>query len=142
MDIKQLAGLPSPFYRVAVKVLILDEQGRLLVTQNVEGEWEIPGGGWEHDESLELSVEREMAEELGAKVHDITDVEFVLRGVSSRGWHVIRLAVRAVLDTDSPLQPGDDQVAYRYVTPEEFLQLKFCGADEVFQTATDKIWID
>jgi ADP-ribose pyrophosphatase YjhB (NUDIX family) len=142
MDTSQLAGLPSPFYRVAVKVLIFDESAKLLVTQNAEGNWEIPGGGWEHDESLELSVQREMDEELGAKVHDISDIEFVLRGVSDRGWHVIRLVVRAVLDKGTNLQPGDDQVAYRYVTREEFMQLNFCGADEVFQTAADKIWTD
>jgi ADP-ribose pyrophosphatase YjhB (NUDIX family) len=140
VDIKQLSSLPSPFYRVAVKVLIMDEQHRLLVTQNVEGQWEIPGGGWEHDETLELSVEREMQEELNAKVHDISDVEFVLRGQSSHGWHVIRLAVRATLDTGTELQPADDQVAFRYVNQDEFLQLPFCPADKPFQDAAGRIW--
>jgi 8-oxo-dGTP pyrophosphatase MutT (NUDIX family) len=140
MDDQQLKNLPSPFYRVAVKVLIMDELGRLLVTQNVEGEWEIPGGGWEHDETLDQCVVREMEEELGVKVSNISEIEFVLRGVSTIGWHVIRLAVRAVLSPDSELKPADDQVAYRFVNRHELLQLTFCGADKPFQAATDQIW--
>jgi hypothetical protein len=47
-----------------------------------------------------------------------------------------------VLDDDAELKPGDDQVAFRYVNRHELLQLKFCGADEVFQQATADIWGD
>lgn len=140
--LEQLASIPSPFYRVAVKVLIMDELGRLLVTQNEEGEWEIPGGGLEHGESFLQCVDRELMEELGVKVHNVSDVEFVLQGQSSHGWHVIRLAVRGVLDDGAELKPADDQVAYKYVNRHELLQLKFCGADEVFQQATADIWGD
>ncbi|MGH7241176.1 MAG: NUDIX hydrolase [Candidatus Saccharimonadales bacterium] len=136
------ADLPSTFYRAAVKVLIMDELGRLLVTQNKDGEWEIPGGGWEHDETLLQCVTREMDEELGAKVHNVSDVEFVLRGQSERGWHVLRLAVRATIDEDEMLQPGDDQVAFRYVNRRDLLQLPFCPADKPFLDATEKIWTD
>jgi ADP-ribose pyrophosphatase YjhB (NUDIX family) len=140
MDEPALKNLPSSFYRVAVKVLIMDELGRLLVTQNKEGQWEIPGGGWEHDETLLQNVERELEEELHIKVHTVSDIEFVLRGQSSHGWHVIRLAVRAVLDEDTEPRPDDDQVAFRYVNRHEFLQLDFCAADKPFQDATAEIW--
>lgn len=134
--------LPSTFYRAAVKVLIMDELGRLLVTQNTQGTWEIPGGGWEHDETLLQCVAREMDEELGVKAHNISDIEFVLRGQSERGWSVLRLVVRATIDEDVELQPGDDQVAYRYVNRRDFLQLTFCEADKPFLDATEKIWTD
>jgi 8-oxo-dGTP pyrophosphatase MutT (NUDIX family) len=140
MDESQLRNLPSPFYRVAVKVLIMDELGRLLVTQNDAGDWEVPGGGWEHEDTLLQTVAREMEEELHAKVHNVSDVEFVLRGVSKSGYHVIRLAVRAVLNEDTELRPDDDQVAYKYVNRHDFLHLNMTPADKPFQEATDQIW--
>lgn len=134
-----LSNLPDAFYRVAVKVLIMDELGRLLVVQNNAGEWEIPGGGWDHDEALEQCVERELAEELQAKVRQTTDVEFILKGMSDRGFHVLRVAVRAVLESDT-LVPSDDIIAYKFVNRHDMLQLKFAPVDEPFQHATDQIW--
>lgn len=135
------SDLPSTFYRVAVKVLIMDELGRLLVGQNSDGVFEIPGGGWEHDETLEECVHREMAEELHAKVENISDVVAVLRGVSPHGWRVVRVAVRATL-LDDELQADDDIVAFRYVNRNEFMKLTFDSTDAEFQTIPEKIWTD
>ena len=52
-DLKQLVGLPSPFYRVAAKAIIFDDQQRMLMVFTDDGNPEVPGGGWEHDESFE-----------------------------------------------------------------------------------------
>jgi ADP-ribose pyrophosphatase YjhB (NUDIX family) len=57
---------PSPFYRVSVKALVFDRDGRLLVVQEPDGLWEVPGGGWEHGESFEECLARELAEEIMA----------------------------------------------------------------------------
>jgi 8-oxo-dGTP pyrophosphatase MutT (NUDIX family) len=139
MDTSQLSNLPSTFYRVAVKVIIFDELGRLLVVQAEDGDWEIPGGGWEHDESIERCVQREMAEELQAEVSNISRVEFILQGKSEKGFRVLRLAVRAVLVSDT-LVPSEDIVAYKYVNRHDFLHLNVCPVDRPFQAATDEIW--
>jgi hypothetical protein len=56
----------SPFYRVSVKALVFDRDGRLLVVQEPDGLWEVPGGGWEHGESFEKCLARELAEEIMA----------------------------------------------------------------------------
>jgi 8-oxo-dGTP pyrophosphatase MutT (NUDIX family) len=48
--------LPSTFYRVSIKALVFDDRNRLLVGLTKDEEapgWEIPGGGWEHDETFE-----------------------------------------------------------------------------------------
>ena len=58
--------LPSPFYRVSLKAIVLDHQERLLLGQADNGNWEVPGGGWEHPETLERGLRRELLEELGA----------------------------------------------------------------------------
>lgn len=141
MDISELADLPTPFYRVAVKVLIMDDQQRLLVCKNDKGEYEMPGGGWEHDEPLELCVQRELAEELHATVTSISATEFVLRGRSSRGWRTMRIVVRATIEPGE-LQPDDGLVEYGYYTRQEFEQFNFDSHDEEFGTAADKIWHD
>lgn len=140
MSPDQAAQLPDAIYRVAVKCLIMDELGRLLVVKNEEGLYEIPGGGWEFDETIEECVERELDEELGAVLSSISDVEMVLRGIrSTHGWHVVRLVVRVTLASDD-LRPGDDIVEYAYVNRNEFVKLAMDSTDQEFQTATDRIW--
>jgi 8-oxo-dGTP diphosphatase len=54
-----------------VAAIIRDESGRYLITRrrqgtHLEGLWEFPGGKREPDETLEQSLGRELAEELGA----------------------------------------------------------------------------
>jgi 8-oxo-dGTP pyrophosphatase MutT (NUDIX family) len=80
MTPEQLKNLPSTFYRVAVKCLVFDDTGRLLVAENEDGEFELPGGGWEHGESLEECIQRELQEELGVRAANIGAVEMVLQG--------------------------------------------------------------
>jgi ADP-ribose pyrophosphatase YjhB (NUDIX family) len=139
MDLSQLKDLPSPFYRVALKALIFDDKQRLLLSKNDEGQWEIPGGGWEHAESIEDCIRRELQEELGANLASIGTVSVVFSAVSERGWHVARVCYQATI-ADGPLTPGDDQVEARYVTKDELLELTFCSADEPIKDHIDTIW--
>jgi 8-oxo-dGTP pyrophosphatase MutT (NUDIX family) len=46
-------NLPDTYWRVSAKALIYDADNRLLVFMDKNHEWEIPGGGWEHDEAFE-----------------------------------------------------------------------------------------
>ncbi|HEU5005044.1 MAG TPA: NUDIX domain-containing protein [Candidatus Saccharimonadales bacterium] len=57
-------------YFVAVKLLLRDG-GKLLITHDVFGDWDIPGGRIrenEFDASLESVIERKIKEELGPEV--------------------------------------------------------------------------
>ena len=59
------------FYRVSTKVLLVDEtlsDKEFVVLKNSKGEYELPGGGMEHGESIALSIEREVEEELEIKI--------------------------------------------------------------------------
>lgn len=134
-----LAHLPSPFYRATVKALIFDEQHRLLVVQNDEGEWEIPGGGWEHTESLEACVARELAEELHAAVKSVGTVFFTYRGRNKKGYMQLRLAVPVEL-ASLDVKPGDEMVAFKFVTHEEFLKLPFGNDEGPVTDGVDLIW--
>ncbi|HEX7964014.1 MAG TPA: NUDIX hydrolase, partial [Candidatus Saccharimonadales bacterium] len=59
------SAMDSPMYRVTARALIFDERMRLLVVEDNDGRYELPGGGWEHNESLEQCIAREIKEELG-----------------------------------------------------------------------------
>jgi len=131
--------LPSPFYRVAVKALIFDNQQRLLVLQNDAGNWELPGGGLEHGESIAACIRRELQEEIGIVPATISAIQFVFEGVSSRGWHVLRLVVHATLPHQT-FKPGDTLVGTRFVTPEELADLRMANGDVGIQKLTDLVW--
>jgi ADP-ribose pyrophosphatase YjhB (NUDIX family) len=60
---------PPSNYRVSTKALITDDQGRLLlVREDDDPWWGLPGGGLEHDESITQGLKRELMEEVGAEL--------------------------------------------------------------------------
>jgi 8-oxo-dGTP diphosphatase len=56
---------------VSLKALIFDADRSILVAQTKDGFWELPGGGWEHGETMQNCLRREVMEELGASVKEI-----------------------------------------------------------------------
>jgi ADP-ribose pyrophosphatase YjhB (NUDIX family) len=141
MDLKQLAKLPSPFYRVSVKALVFDDQHRLLVGRGSEtnDKWEMPGGGWEHTESMEECLARELDEELGADIAKVGSIEFVYRGRSERGWMITRIAVKVELkDFNFGFGAMTDA---KFVTKEELLELDFEADEGTIKGCVDQIWL-
>lgn len=132
-----LSKLPSPFYRGTVKAIILDEQRRLLVGKGDDG-WELPGGGFEHDESLEECLKRELKEELGAEIERIGIVSFVYRGKSVHGWMILRVAVIVKLKNYN-FKLGDMKEA-KFVTKDELLKLDFAADEGTIKNCTHLIW--
>ncbi len=63
------------FYRISTKVVLTDgSSNEFVVLKNRKGEYELPGGGIEHGESVALSIEREIEEELEIKI-SVTEAE-------------------------------------------------------------------
>lgn len=56
---------PNTFYRVAVKALIRNGDGTILLVKENSDKWDLPGGGIDHGESPEDAIRRELHEELG-----------------------------------------------------------------------------
>ena len=130
----------SPFYRVAIKALVKNDQDRLLVTQSDDGLWEIPGGGWEHeDEDLRACLGREILEELGVEVDFVGPVRFVYRGLNKKGYMAVRLAVNASLGS-TDFTSGDGMINARFVTKDELLDLPMADDEAPIKDFADELW--
>ena len=138
---EQLRQLPSTFYRVSVKAIILDDQKRLLIgsgnNDEIQG-WEIPGGGFEYDESIEQCLEREIKEELGAEIESVGNILFVYRGRSKNGWIILRIAIAVRLESHD-FKYGD-MTQVKFVTKEELPQIQFDAEEGTIKQHADKIW--
>lgn len=63
------SNIPDCFYRVSIKALVLDEQGRFLLIREDDGRWSFPGGGYEHtDRSPREVLTREIREEMSVEI--------------------------------------------------------------------------
>ena len=136
----QLQHLRAPFYRVAVKGLLFDSDRRLAVVINSRGVAELPGGGWEGDETIGECITREIFEETGGRVTRVGDVQIVMRGTSSHGWPVVRLIVPVAVEDTARLGPRDTMQAIQFLTKEEFCKQEFSTTDREIQTYADTIW--
>ncbi len=111
--------------RVAQKVIVLNNEGKLLGLRRSAGDshrplsWDLPGGEIEEGENLQESAQREVREETGV---DITAQKFVhadARINTSGEYWVVLFVVAKALPGDVRLSDEHDQ--YRWFTPEEFL---------------------
>lgn len=137
------SGLKSPFYRVSLKAVVRDTEGRVLVAGDANGTYELPGGGWEHDESMETALRREIEEELGVKIAEVGDVLFVYRGTEFNDGirsPRMRIAVEAELDSYDFAFAGDEVSEARFVDREEFLRLNWSDAERGIIECADRLW--
>ena len=140
LTFEQLAELPSPFYRVAVKAIIMDDANRMLMVFSKDGNPEVPGGGLEHGESLEDCLRREVREELGVEILEIGKPAFTYASKTNRGWHAFRIAIPVTL-ASTDFVVGEDMGEARFVTKQELLDLEYKDtADDAIRTCVDKIW--
>ena len=110
--------LPSSFYRVTSRAIVLDGQNRLLTMINRDGNHEIPGGGWEHDETFEQSLQRELQEELGVQAKFIGQISGAwLNDHKWWGFKVLRLAA-PVRETTVRLPPQRPRPPLRRLLPQ------------------------
>jgi 8-oxo-dGTP pyrophosphatase MutT (NUDIX family) len=134
-----LGKLPSTYYRVTCRAIILDDRMRVLVIENEDGTYEMPGGGWEHNETFEECVKREVKEELGVETLWVGDMWFSYRG-RRKGWPwYLRLCVPVLVKShDFKLGPG--MRGAHFVTKQVFLNTSFTKDEQPIKEYADKIW--
>jgi 8-oxo-dGTP pyrophosphatase MutT (NUDIX family) len=59
------SNIPDCFYRISIKALVLDKDGKFLLCREDDGRWEFPGGGYEYAEMTpQKCIVREIKEEM------------------------------------------------------------------------------
>ncbi|WP_371781917.1 NUDIX hydrolase [Streptosporangium subroseum] len=106
-------------HSVSVAGVIIDDQGRALLTQRRDNNhWEAPGGILERDEDITTGLLREIHEETGLQVEPVT-----LTGVyknMTRG--IIALVFQCKL-IGGQLAETDETRAFRWVNADEVQEL-------------------
>ena len=60
------------YYRVSIKGIVVNGDGRILLSREDNGKWEMLGGGLDHNEDPVSGLKREIFEETGLKVLSVS----------------------------------------------------------------------
>ena len=60
------------YYRVSVKGIVIDKDGRIMLSRQDDGTWDLLGGGLDHDEDPIAGLKREIFEETGLRVLSVS----------------------------------------------------------------------
>lgn len=63
-------SIPTCFYRVSVKALIIDDEWRFLLSKEKNWVWDLPGGWLDEWESISDGLKREIKEEMWLDVNN------------------------------------------------------------------------
>jgi 8-oxo-dGTP pyrophosphatase MutT (NUDIX family) len=122
----RLNDIDDCLYRVAVRVLIVQDGRILLVKESVGGTWwALPGGGVDHGETVESSLVREVEEELGVPAQAISsDFQIVHYNIGNivNGIPRMNLFFKVAIQKEL-LQKTSHVEKWAWFTKDEFLQL-------------------
>ena len=113
-------SIPNCFYRISIKALVLDEQGRVMLVREDNDKWELPGGGLDHGEDIRKGLAREIKEEMGLEVTYMAQTPsyfFTFVAEKSKQW--MSNVVYEVKLKDLNFTPSDECQEIRFVTKEE-----------------------
>lgn len=107
-------------YRVSIKAIAVDETGRFLLAKEDNGIWELLGGGLNHGEDPIKCLKRELKEETGLEVIEIsaTPKYFVTAPKVGREGFVANVIYEVKLK-DLNFTPSDECIELRFFNVEE-----------------------
>ncbi|MFB6100020.1 MAG: NUDIX hydrolase [Candidatus Nanohalobium sp.] len=116
----------SSFYAAAAAI-VENEDGEILMVQeskdHIHEKWDLPGGGWEDEESVIDCVKREVLEETGYRI-DVTGFLGVYKGESMEdSTEVIVFMFTGKPAEQKTEELEEDILQKKWFTPEEIPEL-------------------
>lgn len=111
-------GQNDYLFRISVKALVFNDKDEILLVREGGKDWDIPGGGIDHGESIEETLRRELEEEIGLKDHFTYKVVSVENPtfVESHHFWLVRI-IYAVWPDNLELSAGEEDI--RFVSIDE-----------------------
>jgi len=132
--------LPEAFYRVAAKLIIKDENNKVLVLKDLTTDaWEMPGGGVDHGEDIKQAIGREVSEELGVELTHIDNDPFTIEfGLHPDNYRTVKIYFQAkISSSDFKLE---EKFKSKFVDKQEFMSLHMFGDESPIQKHANRIW--
>lgn len=120
----RLNDIDDCLYRVAIRVLIVQNNKVLLVKEADDDWWALPGGGIDHGETIEASLVREVEEELGVPADKVSsDFEIVYYNIGNVVNSVPRMNLFFKATVPKELFEQTTHVTeWKWFTEQEFLE--------------------
>lgn len=108
------------YYRVSVKGVVIDENGRVLLTRQDNNKWDMLGGGLDYGEDPKDCLRREVYEEAGLTVTNISErpMYFLTVKRESRDSYLANIIYQITLE-NLDFTPSEECQELRFFTPEE-----------------------
>ena len=122
--------MESPYYRVSIKVIAVNDEGKFLLTKEDNGLWEMLGGGLDWGEKATEGIARELQEEAGLTATWISETPkyFITAprynpetGEAKEGYTANVIYEVTLKDLD--FTPSDECVELGFFSAEEVLAL-------------------
>jgi len=120
----RLNKIDDCLYRVAIRVLIVQDDKVLLVKEKDDEWWALPGGGVDHGETVESALIRETKEELGVSAKEITSdfqIAYYNIGTVVNGVPRMNIYFKASVPENS-LKKTEHVAQWEWFTKSEFLE--------------------
>jgi 8-oxo-dGTP diphosphatase len=120
----RLNDIDDCLYRVAIRVLIVQDDKVLLVKEADDGWWALPGGGVDHGETVESTLVREVEEELGVPAKEVlSDFQIIYYNIGNVVNAVPRMNLFFKASVPEELLKKTDHVSeWRWFAKDEFIR--------------------
>lgn len=117
----QIGDYPDGFYRVSLKAVIRNKDGDILMVKENADDWDLPGGGFDHDLSIEECFKKELAEEVGydGKILDMKILGCAKKYLPSKNRFMFRVIYELKLENDD-FSVGKDCHEIKFINPIVF----------------------
>jgi 8-oxo-dGTP diphosphatase len=108
------------FYRISIKGIVIDSEGRILLTKEDNDKWEMLGGGLDHGEDPLTCLKREIREETGLSLTKIYPVPkyFITSQRIDNSSYIANLIYRIELK-NLDFRPSDECQELRFFSLED-----------------------